>query len=137
MMDGNRAGKEESFDHWEKSKARHAEKGVNKHFHLNAAASSTQSAVGDGDNSIDGWTTPKAGDIKGTNYTRYGKDGIRKGSSHMLQDQVQLTKLETSGSEGVKRDGHRLNPSFSRWLMGFPPEWCGCAATAMEKMKGA
>ena len=39
MMDGLRAGKEEDYEEWKKARDRHAAKGVNKHFHLNAASS--------------------------------------------------------------------------------------------------
>lgn len=39
MMDGLRAGKEENYEEWKKARDRHAAKGVNKHFHLNAASS--------------------------------------------------------------------------------------------------
>jgi hypothetical protein len=49
-MDGLRTGKEEDYEAWMIARDRHAERGVNKHFHLNAAVSK--------------WPTPTAGDAK-------------------------------------------------------------------------
>lgn len=34
--------------------------------------------------------------------------------------------------ETEKAAAFQLNPHFSRWLMGFPPEWCNCAVMAMQ-----
>jgi hypothetical protein len=52
MMDGLRAGKEEDYDHFLKQRAKHAERGINKHFHLNYAAQTA------------GWPTANASDHK-------------------------------------------------------------------------
>lgn len=88
---------------------------------------------------LSGWPTPVANDV--TNSTHcYGpkqKDGTR---AHFLKlpGAAQIAgpaRLAASGemrtgSTAAMGNGGRLNPAHPRWLMGLPPEFCACIATA-------
>jgi len=77
---------------------------------------------------ITGWPTPMALDHWMASTER--KDGGQK----QLPNIAAITGLTSPSStaETGKPAAYQLNPHFSRWLMGFPPEWCDCAVTAMQ-----
>tara|TARA_R110000822_G_scaffold9781_8_gene37559 strand:- start:106 stop:900 length:795 start_codon:yes stop_codon:yes gene_type:complete len=76
MMDGLRTGKEEDYEAWKKARDRHALKGVNKHFHLNAAVSK--------------WPTPIAGDSVAArnNTANRGPTAKKAHSGNTLTDMI-------------------------------------------------
>jgi len=86
---------------------------------------------------ITGWSSPTVGDAnsaRNSTATRYRihPTGIHAGNT--LTDLADICGLTSNSStaETGKPAAFQLNPHFSRWLMGFPPEWCDCAATAMQ-----
>ena len=64
------------------------------------------------------WATPQASDGHGSGINQH---------THSLDKQVR--GQISSGSLAQTEKPGQLNPAFSRWLMGFPPEWDACAGT--------
>lgn len=107
-------------------------------FRLRASALRTSGTASTGEPSVTraGWPTPAASDYKGG----YQGGRIRNGklSTDRLDVCAQLAtgvRLTASGEMPSGLDAEtassvQLNPELSRWLMGFPPEWCECAPMA-------
>lgn len=72
------------------------------------------------------WATPKASDSKGNSYltTENRRTELRK----------QIHGINSNGSHAQMENQGRLNPAFSRWLMGFPKAWCEAAIEAWHQM---
>lgn len=83
-----------------------------------------------------GWPTPceqdgpKGGPAQGTD--RLPGAAQTCGPARLTARGEMLT-----GSTAGMASGGRLNPAFSRWLMGYPPAWDDCAATAMPSFRNS
>jgi hypothetical protein len=78
------------------------------------------------------WATPRSTEAG------HSSGNLDRAEHHKsrLEDQVfQVHGTTSSGSPASTASGGQLNPVFSRWLMGYPPAWDVCAATAMPSSR--
>ena len=79
------------------------------------------------------WATPAARDYRTANLKSFeDRGGGKKGEQ--LNNQVVHSGPTPNGSPAPTEKRGQLNPAFSRWLQGYPREWCEAAIRAYRSM---
>jgi hypothetical protein len=88
------------------------------------------------------WPTPVANDDNKSVEAHLAMKARMGGNRTEITSLQVMAKTADSGAHTVvspvqmeKRALGQLNPSFSRWLMGFPIAWDFCGATAMQSCR--
>lgn len=90
---------------------------------------------------VAGWPTPTVVDAnRGNGTIRPHDTGISLPQRVTQIDRDHPARLTAdgqmlTGSSAEMESGGQLNPAHSRWLMGYPPEWCDCAVTATQSSR--
>ena len=83
-----------------------------------------------------GWATPLATDGGKADATLpVVMNRIAKRQQLSTAMEARLTGPTLSGSPAETAKRGQLNPAFSLWLMGYPPEWESCAPQAMPSSR--
>lgn len=75
-------------------------------------------------------------DTSGMSESGVDPDGSARSRLDQLPRQAQLAASgpTATGGTAATRSIGQLDPAYSRWLMGLPPEWDDCAVTAMQSL---
>ena len=74
-----------------------------------------------------GHPTPQAGDVKlGPGYAERATNPKRLNDLPDFAALAPGPNTKSSNTKTAKGGGYRLNPNFTRWLVGFPENWFSC-----------
>jgi len=120
-MIGHRAGKATTWGGYQHHRAKHAKRGVNAQFHLNAAVSGAESG---------NWPTPtrKDGDNDTLPPSQMNWDSTVGAVMRGLRDQ------DKSSTSGKSRDSSILHAAWVGQLMGYPPGWTDLPADTIASL---